>query len=144
MLSKKEKPFEEFESFEQFFEQAESRPGYWGERAKLEFTREVLDRMKQIDVSKGELASRLEVQPGMVTRFLSGHNNFELDTMVRVALALNCRFKSHLQPIGAKTLWFDILESEPERRVEGWAVNQFEPVLSTVEQVNHDPIPAAA
>jgi hypothetical protein len=33
----------------------------------------------------------------MVTRIVSGRNNFELATMVKVARALGCEFRMHLQ-----------------------------------------------
>jgi transcriptional regulator with XRE-family HTH domain len=109
------KSFKEFNSFEQFFDQAEKRPGYWEELAKLEFTNEILDQMKQSEISRSELASRLDVTPGLVTRLLNGRNNFELATMVRIAMAVNCRFRSHLQPEGQSTMWLDVLNEEPKR-----------------------------
>jgi len=108
MQKRKEPQFETFDSFDQFFDQAEKRSDYWEERAKLEFTKEVLLKMGKDGVSRTELANRLEVRPGMVTRLLSGRNNFELSTMVRMAMALNCRFRSHLEPAGTKTVWFDV------------------------------------
>ena len=110
MQQRKEPQFEAFDSFEQLFEQAERRSDYWTELAKLEFTKEILSKMKKDGVSKTDLASRLEVQPGMVTRLLSGRNNFELSTMVRIAMALSCRFRSHLEPLGANTFWFDVFK----------------------------------
>jgi hypothetical protein len=92
-----------FTSFEEFFQQAEERPEYWIERAKLEFTREMLVRMEQLGVTRTELAKRLDVQPGLVTRLASGNNNFTLETMVRIALALGSIYRAHLQPHGQQT-----------------------------------------
>jgi hypothetical protein len=108
MNQRKEPQFEAFDSFDQFFDQAEKRSDYWEELAKLEFTREVLLKMEKDGVNKTELSKRLEVRPGMVTRLLSGRNNFELSTMVRIAMALKCRFRSHLEPEGTKTMWLDV------------------------------------
>jgi len=110
------KAFDPFDSFEGFFDQVEKRSDYWVELAKLEFTREIQLKMAADEVSKSELASRLEVRPGMVTRLLSGRNNFELSTMARIATALNCRFRSHLEPLDAKAVWFDVccLNQQPE------------------------------
>jgi transcriptional regulator with XRE-family HTH domain len=141
-------PLERFESFEQFFEQVEARPSYWVERAKLEVSNEVAKRMDQISVSKSELGKRLGVQPGMVTRFLSGHNNFELSTIVRIAFALNCRFRSHLQAVGTDTYWFDVLQNEPERnQIQPWNPEEFSGTtifLPSMQQVNHESVSAAA
>lgn len=118
--------FEDFDSFEDFFEQAETRPGYWVELAKLEFTRKLLARMDALGLKKGKLAQALGVQPGLVTRLLSGKNNFELGTMVRLARALDCEFKCHLQPAGTKTMWIDVLNEEPvEITPAAWEQSHF-------------------
>jgi len=118
MHNQKPNPPGAFESFEEMFSQAEARPEYWAERARLEFTREVLSKMHCDNVSRTELASRLDVQPGMVTRLLGGRNNFEIATMVRIALALNCRLRTHLEPSGSKTLWFDVVNAENRHQNE--------------------------
>ena len=142
-MSNQDQPLGEFNSFDQFFEKAERRPQYWEELAKLEFTREAIAQMDAQDISKGELASRLEVRPGMVTRLLSGRNNFELSTMVRMAMALNCRFKSHLQPIGCKSLWFDVYNGQKNETFETWDPNRFQKVQAdepTCGNLNYVPL----
>ena len=88
------------DAFAGFFTQAEASPHYWAELAKLEFTEKVLARMKELGLSRSALAARLGVQPGLVTRLLSGRNNFELGTMTKIARALDCEFRCHLQPQG--------------------------------------------
>jgi len=137
MPTPKNQPYESFDSFEEFFQQSEQRPGYWLELAKLDFTREVLDRMKQLGVTKGQLAAKLEAKPALVTRLLSGKNNFELATMVRLARVLDCEFRSHLQPKGTTAMWMDVLNEEPVRpAVRAWNPDEFKTrVVNTNEQV---------
>jgi transcriptional regulator with XRE-family HTH domain len=147
MLDQEKKPFQEFDSFEQFFEQAEQRSGYWIERAKLEFTNDIFSRMKNRGVSKSELASRLEVSPGMVTRLLSGRNNFELATMVRIAIALDCKYLSHLQPLEAKTFWCDVFVVQRPEPFEVWNPVEFSSIqrfFPPMKYLNYEPVPAAA
>jgi|HubBroStandDraft_4_1064222.scaffolds.fasta_scaffold975229_1 transcriptional regulator with XRE-family HTH domain len=137
MPSPEDKPYEPFDSFDEFFEQAEKRPEYWIEGAKLEFTREVLAEMRSSGVSKGELASRLGVQPGMVTRLLSGNNNFELATMVRIARALNCQFRCHLQSGGTKAL-----PSSTKSNGKSFDEPAYTTVPPTIEVLNDSPDPS--
>jgi transcriptional regulator with XRE-family HTH domain len=118
MANQDDKAFEAFDSFEEFFRQAEQRPGYWVERAKLEFTEEILGRMQQVGLNRTQFASKLGAQPALVTRLLNGRNNFELATMVRVAHALDCEFRCHLQPVGTRTCWIDVLHEEPRLQPE--------------------------
>jgi plasmid maintenance system antidote protein VapI len=147
MRKQNEQPYGSFESFEQFFGQTEQRLGYWVEVAKLDFTRETLDRMKQLGVTKGQLAVKLEAQPALVTRLLNGRNNFELATMVRIARALDCEFRSHLQPKGTQAMWIDVLHEEPKRTpVKIWNPSDFESRRVNLDQqiLNNAPLPVAA
>jgi plasmid maintenance system antidote protein VapI len=144
MPNRKNQPYGNFDSFEEFFEQSEQRPVYWEELAKLDFTREVLDRMKQLGVTKGQLAVKLEAKPALVTRLLSGKNNFELATMVRLAGALDCEFRSHLQPKGTTTMWMNVLNEEPVRPVvRAWNPKEYKPVTPEKESICNVPVPAA-
>ena len=144
MLNRDTKPVGTFDSFEQLFQRAEERTGYWVELAKLEFTEEMLARMKGRGVKKGQLAAMLGVRPAVVTRLVSGHNNFTIETMARVARALDCEFRCHLQPAGAKACWIDILKHEPQRAASGWTPGQFHTIQTTRPDFGHDSIPAAA
>ncbi len=144
MPNRETKPIGTFESFEELFQHAEDRPGYWLELGKLEFTEEVLARMKQGGISKSQLAIRLQAKPAFVTRLVSGHNNFTLETMVRVARALDCEFRCHLQPAGTKACWMDVLNNEPQSTPSGWAPEDFRKVATVQHDFAHEPIPTAA
>ncbi len=144
MQNQENKPYDKFDSFDELFSQAEQRPGYWEERAKLEFTQEVLAEMSKAGVSRTQLAARLQVQPGMVTRLLSGKNNFELATMVRLALALDCRFRSHLHSMECSSMWIDVLNDEPKQiNVIPWNPDNFRTVEfsgTECQELNYVPI----
>jgi hypothetical protein len=114
-------------SFEGFFETAEGSDEFWVESAKLEFTEEMLGRMKEMEITKTALAERLQVQPSIVTRLVSGHNNFTLRTMVKIARRLDSRLCFHLEPEGTKACWINFLAAEPEapREVQKWNPGDF-------------------
>ncbi len=103
----------EDDPFANFFTAAEESPSYWLKLAKLEFTEEVLARMSELALTKSELAVKLDVKPSMVTRIVNGQNNFELATMVKIAWALGCEFRSHLQRPGMQTGWMNFMIEEP-------------------------------
>lgn len=75
------------------------------EKAKLRFTEELLELMEKNGVSRSELARRLGVAPARVTSLLTGANNFTIETMVRVARALNAGMHVHLAPGDCGTRW---------------------------------------
>lgn len=91
----------------QITKDSEKSSTYWEELAILDFTHEVLDRMKALSWSKAGLAERLEVEPAYVSKLIGGSNNFTLRTMVRLARALDTELRFHLQPTGKQCLWVD-------------------------------------
>lgn len=129
-MSKSSQALQADDAFGRFFAQAEDSLPYWVELAKLEFTEKVIARMQELGLSRSALAVKLGVQPGLVTRLLSGRNNFELGTMTKIARALDCDFRCHLQPKGTETLWINVLKEEPERPAasEGWSPANYRPI----------------
>ena len=118
----------EDDPFAEFFPEVGKEPVYWIELAKLEFTENVLARMKELGLTKGQLAAKLDMKPAMVTRIVNGQNNFTLATMVRVAGALGCEYRSHLQRPGTRTGWMDFLTDEPTEEQDeeiGWEIEEY-------------------
>jgi hypothetical protein len=132
------------DSFEELFQHAEQDTEYWVELAKLEFTEEMLARMQEAGMKKSQLAVTLGAKPAFVTRLVSGHNNFTLETMVRVARALNCGFRSHLERAGTKACWIDVLKNEPQRHHAVWAPEKFRVIETLRPDFSHETVPAAA
>jgi transcriptional regulator with XRE-family HTH domain len=102
-------------------------------------------RMKERGINKSQLASKLAVPPGLVTKLASGHNNFTIQTMVRIARALSCEFRCHLQPSGTKTCWIDVLNVEPLREpVVEWNPSEFRIIKFEPNALTYEPVPVAA
>jgi transcriptional regulator with XRE-family HTH domain len=99
--------------FSKLFADAKTRETYWKEKAVLDFTQEVVNRMSDLGVSRSELATRIDVKPAFVTKILRGDNNFTLDTMTKVGRALKARLRVHLEPDGMDSDWLDFLKEEP-------------------------------
>ena len=75
-------------SFTQLLEQAKAGDAYWVDKAALEFTEGLCERMDQQGVSRAEFARRLGVSRGYVTKVLRGNVNITLETMVKLARAV--------------------------------------------------------
>jgi transcriptional regulator with XRE-family HTH domain len=76
---------------------------YRAEGASIEFTNAMVTRMREAGVSRSELARMIKASPAYISKILRGATNFSLDSMVKIANALNCELRVHLQPFGAKT-----------------------------------------
>jgi len=96
--------------FKSLFAEAEKSLTYHVEGAVIEFTEEMTTIMKEKGISRSELARKIGTSPAYITKILRGSTNFTLESMVKVARALDCEYHAHLQPKGARTQWFDIYD----------------------------------
>lgn len=67
--------------------------------------------MRELGISKSDLAQRLNAKRPFVTRLLSGQNNFTVETMVRISRALDCNFRPHMERKECETQWVNVLRS---------------------------------
>lgn len=81
---------------------------YRAEGASIEFTNAMVTRMREAGVTRSELARKIKATPAYISKILRGATNFSLDSMVKIANALNCEVRLHLQPSGAKSQWLDV------------------------------------
>ena len=70
---------------------------YWSEAAFLSFTEDLLKMMGD-DVSQAELARRVGVSRGYVSRVFRGLENLTLETMTKLALAVGGSVQLHVAP----------------------------------------------
>jgi transcriptional regulator with XRE-family HTH domain len=104
---------------------ARSRLGFQVQRAILEFTESVAKQMLAGNVSKSKLAEALGCSQAFVTKVLKGRNNFTLETMVKIAHALDTELKVELVQNGAAKNWTSVFDAHQPRSVsvcivEGW------------------------
>ena len=88
---------------------------YRAEGASIEFTNAMLTRMRQVGVSRSKLAAKIGVNPAYISKILRGDTNFSLETMVKIANALESAFRCHLQPAGAKCQWLDVYSTRTRK-----------------------------
>ena len=92
---------------------ARNAPAYYVEGAILEFTEEIISRQQEAGLSNSQLARKLDASPAYVTKLLGGENNFTVETMVKVARALDCRLRVCLEPAGMETEWMHFHKVKP-------------------------------
>lgn len=95
--------------------QARETHEYRAEGASIEFTNALVTRMREVGVSRSELARKIQASPAYVSKILRGDTNFSLDTMVKIATALASDFRCHLQPSGAKSQWLDVYSARTRK-----------------------------
>ena len=98
------------EKFVQLLDSARDSVAYWLDIAITDFTRDLSARMKRENINHGELAKRLGTSRPNVTQLLSG-SNFTLETMTRLAMAVDGVVRIHIADRDARTVWYDDLRT---------------------------------
>jgi transcriptional regulator with XRE-family HTH domain len=104
------------QAFKELFATARKRFAYFLEGAIIGFTEDVVTRMKELKVSKSDLAKKLDCNPAYVTKVLRGSTNFTLSSMVKIGLALDSELEVRLRPKTVKEDWSGILQSIQTRQ----------------------------
>ena len=90
-----------YKSWQEFVQAARQSPEYWEFGAILDFTEAMVREMDRQQITRAELARRLGSSPAYVTKILRGDANFTLETMVKIARALDTELRVALAPPAA-------------------------------------------
>jgi transcriptional regulator with XRE-family HTH domain len=66
---------------------------YYEEGLFIDVATRVIDAMETKNVSRAELARRLNVSPAYVTKILRGHANLSLESLAKLAFALDLKWE---------------------------------------------------
>jgi transcriptional regulator with XRE-family HTH domain len=80
-------------------EAARQTDAYRAEGASIRFTEDLVARMKASGLTRSALAEKIGSSPAYVTKILCGDTNFTLNSMAKIANALNCELTIGFQPL---------------------------------------------
>ena len=80
-------------------EAARETHAYRAEGASIRFTEDLVATMKSSGLTRSALADKIGTSPAYITKILKGETNFTLDSMVKIAHALNCELAIGLTPL---------------------------------------------
>ena len=115
-------------------------PAYRAEKLALELTEEIHTRMETLGMGKSELGRQLGTSPAYVTKVLRGTNNFTLESLVKLADALEASVSIHLSPKGTSSVWVDVVAN---RRQTLYTKSESGGSTATTKE-NHEPFSIAA
>jgi transcriptional regulator with XRE-family HTH domain len=83
-------------------------PEYQAEYMKLIFGEELGDLMGQQHISQAELARRIGTSRAYITRIFRSDFNPTLETLAKLAIALDARIAIHLHPNETEVRWLEV------------------------------------
>jgi transcriptional regulator with XRE-family HTH domain len=130
-------------SFNNLLEEAKTHIEFWLQEAIVDFTEEVTRKMEEEGLTRAKLSEKIGVNPAYITKILRGNTNFTLETMVKVARALNSRVRIHLQREDCQSEWMEFLKAEPlasDPKIiyPEWNDAPFQTDKKTIEFSNHE------
>jgi transcriptional regulator with XRE-family HTH domain len=95
------------ERYAKLFKKSEAHVDYWLATPVVEFIEDLDRLMKEKKVSRAELARRIGSSRAYITKLMGGGANFTLQTMVKLAMALDGAVHIHISDKRAVTRWKD-------------------------------------
>lgn len=86
-------------NFQELLKQIKSSNNYEIEVVRDLISEQIFNVMQAQQISKAELARKLQTSAPYITKLLQGNGNFTLETLVRIATALGCKFRPVLIPV---------------------------------------------
>ena len=100
-----------YRNFEQIWKKLESSDSFEAEKKILEFTTKLYQLMKERNISKKELARRLNTSQAYITKIFRGNANFTIQTMTRLVRALDGELHIQITPREEKNVrWFKVMD----------------------------------
>lgn len=95
-------------SFAALFAKVQETPSYQGQKLSVDFLADLNARMNAAHITNSELARRAGVSPAYITKLFRGSTNLTLDTVAKLADAVQCKAHLHLAENSATVRWFDV------------------------------------
>jgi plasmid maintenance system antidote protein VapI len=127
--------------FQRLLDEARKKDDYWVHDAIHEFTEGLYALMLRRDVSKSELARRIDSSPAYITKVMRGNTNFTLASMVRLVRALGGQLKVKVCADEDWAQWVHVKSHRPARpMVQRQAFRQIDLTRNDgrYEQEQHD------
>ncbi len=83
-------------SFSELLKEARRELDYYVTGAIIDFTESVARKMKALGINRTELAERIDSSPQYITKILRGNANFTIQSMAKLARALDCDLQVRL------------------------------------------------
>jgi ribosome-binding protein aMBF1 (putative translation factor) len=80
-------------NFQKALEEAKQHSPYYEEKLLLDVADRIIEEMDRSDISRVELARRLEVSPAYITKILRGHANLTIESLAKIAFALGKKWE---------------------------------------------------
>ena len=98
-----------------FYKSASKSVDYWAQAAMRFFVRDLGQRMHDQEISRADLARKIDSSTAYVTKVMRGDVNFTLETMTKLALAVNGKLSVRIVP---DTVAMTSARSEASWRIE--------------------------
>ncbi len=119
-------------NFATLYKRLEKTPGYLAERMAVTLLAELNTRMRDLGMSNSDLARAADVSPAYITKLFRGPSNVSLETIAKLALAVECQPHVHLAVEGAQVRWFDVMQRREQAAVKDNAPLAFEEMMKAL------------
>lgn len=88
-------------NYKKAFEKAKKHAAYHEEGLRLDIAYRIIEAMATRKINRAQLAKKLDVSPPYITKLLRGHANLSLESLAKIAFALDVKWQCVMIPRNA-------------------------------------------
>lgn len=100
-----------------WYQNLDQHDDFWVESAKLDFAVAMERMMQKSNITKSDLARKIDSSPAYITQVLRGDSNVTIQTMVKLARAVDGDLHLHISPRNHGVRWFEKIEGSKSAMV---------------------------
>lgn len=89
-------------SLQAILDKAKENDEFWIDDAKFRFSLKMAEKANQLDLKNSEIAKRIGTSNSYVSKIFRGYANLTIDSMVKIARALECELDISINHITIK------------------------------------------
>lgn len=105
-------------SFKQLLASAKQRDSYWFEKAKLQYSVELNRFFKKKNISQADFAKEVGTSAAYITKVFRGDTNFTIETMVKLARAVDGELQITIVPSREDDVWNKVAAQSRKTRLQ--------------------------
>jgi transcriptional regulator with XRE-family HTH domain len=107
------------------------------ETSKMKFAFKITDFLKHNNMSNKHLADILDTSNAYVTKILRGDQNFSIESMHKIADAVNADLSFHLSHKGTNIQWLGLHHNKKPIRIPSTKFVKVEPIVAEFESISN-------
>lgn len=122
--------------FNKNLKKAQKFTAYYEEDMLLDVSTRIIDVMEKQKITRSHLAKKMDVSPAYITKILRGHANMSIESLAKVAFALDLKWECILIPQNSEIGIYSLIDEGGAAQVQRVEITTIEMEFNDTASIN--------